>query len=239
VSARILGRAVRATAAALAVAASLVGPVPIAGEDDPVLARAFEVRYRPPADAAELVEELLSDDGSLTIQPRLNVLVVSDRSSVLAKVESLLASFDLPPRQVDVTLSLFLGTKRRDGETSRTERSGSLIDLPPLQFTKWTSYESLGSRSVNGIEGGEVTADLGPDFRVSFRVDTVDERQGVVRFSAVTLERVGRTAQGQEKIDKLLSAAGVVDVGKQYIFGAAAGPDADRALFLTLRASPR
>jgi hypothetical protein len=224
------------SAVAVALAASVSWA---AGEDDPVLARAFEIRYRPPADAAELVEELLSEDGSLTIQPRLDVLVVSDRVSVLAKVESLLRSFDLPPRQVDVTLSLFLGTKRHEDEAARAERSESLIDLPPLQFTKWTSYESLGSRSVNGIEGGEVTAELGDDFRVSFRVDTVDERQGVVRFSVVTLERVGLTPQGLPKIEKLLSAAGVVDVGKQYIFGAAAGPDAERALFLTLRANPR
>ena len=216
-----------------------VGPGPAANDGDPVLARAFEVRHRPPADAAELVEALLSDEGSLTLQPRLKVLVVSDRVSVLAKVESLLQSFDLPPRQVDVTLSLFLGTKRREDDGGRPPRPEPLIDLPPLQFTKWTSYESLGSRSVNGVEGGKVTADLGNDFRVSFRVETVDERQGVVRFSVVTLERVARTPQGVEQVESLLSAAGVVDAGKQYIFGAAAGPDADRALFLTLRANPR
>ena len=45
--------------------------------DEPFLARAFEVHYRSLTDAADLVGELLSADGSLTIKPRMKTKVPS------------------------------------------------------------------------------------------------------------------------------------------------------------------
>ncbi len=50
---------------ALPAAASIPEP------EGPFLARAFEVHYRSLTDAADLVGELLSPEGSLTIKPRL------------------------------------------------------------------------------------------------------------------------------------------------------------------------
>ena len=66
--------------------------VPLAGlpaaaqdrEADPTTARAFEVVYRPLADAYDLVEPLLTGEGTVTLRPRLSTLVVEDRRFVLA-----------------------------------------------------------------------------------------------------------------------------------------------------------
>jgi hypothetical protein len=207
--------------------------------DDPITARAFEVRYRTLPDAADIVGSLLSPEGELTLKPKLGVLVVEDRQSVVERVESLLRSFDLPPRSVDVTLSLFLGTRRVDDATTRADTRRPVIDLPPLQFTKWTAYESLGSRSVQGLEGHEVVTLLSDNYQVAFVVEFVDERQHIVKFKNLTLQRISQTAEGVERVENLYSLAGVVDSGKQNIFGGAADPHAERALFLTVMARPR
>ena len=57
--------------------------LPLAADEDPISAEAFEVHYRALGDAAELVGDLLSADGSVTLKPRMKTLLVEDRDSVL------------------------------------------------------------------------------------------------------------------------------------------------------------
>jgi hypothetical protein len=209
------------------------------GAADPVQARTFEVRYRSLQDAGELVGPILSAEGTLTLKPQLRLLVVADRASVLERVRTLLESFDLPPRSVEVTLGLYLGTRRQDSANGHSPPRRSVIELPALSFTHWTSYETLGSRSVNGVEGTEVVADLSHNYRVVFTIEGVDPRHRLVKFRSISLQRIRHMPEGPERIDSLYSAAAVVDMGKQQIFGAATDPEADQALFLTLLTQAR
>ena len=212
---------------------------------EPVLARAFEVRFRSLNDAADLVASVLSVDGSVTLQPRLRTIVVQDRAPVLDRVASLLQSFDLPPRNVEVTLSLFLGTDRREEEAGRQSRPSGLsrevrgVTETLGDVTKWNAYESLGSRSVIGAEGAPVTANLSEDYRVSFEVEAVKEPQGVVKFRSVSLKRVTRGADGVERVQDLVTTSIVIPSGRLLVVGAAQSPDSRKALFLTLQAKPR
>jgi hypothetical protein len=225
--------------AGLLAALWIAGTARVAAQaEGPVSARAFEVRYRSLSEAADVVGEVLSAEGSLVLKPKLNVLVVEDHAAVLERVETLLASFDLAPRGVEVTLSLFLGTKRREQEQTDPAPRG-IIELPPLQFTDWKYYESLGSRSVRGMEGDRVVAQLSEDYQVIFVVEFVDERQGVVKFANISLQRLERDAQGEPAVRSLYSMGIAVPTDRQHILGAATDPGADRALFLALRARPR
>ena len=95
-------------------------PTAAASAAEPILARAYEVKFKSLADAAELVSPLMSAQGSVTLQPRLKTLTVQDRVSVLDRVASLLRSFDVAPRNVEIAMSLFLGTDRREQEAGRS-----------------------------------------------------------------------------------------------------------------------
>jgi len=213
--------------------------------DDPVLARAYEVRFRPMSDAAEIVGPVLSDDGALTLKPRLNTLVVEDHVSVLDRVAALLESFDLPPRNVEVTLSLFLGTDRRaDGDARRTASGVYSSEVRGViealgDFTKWTAYELLGSRSVTGAEGDRVVSNLSEEYRVVFTVDAVHDKKGVVDFERFSLQRVTRGDDDNETVEDLYTTGMLLDVGRLHVVGAASGPDSSRALFLTLQVEAR
>jgi hypothetical protein len=212
---------------------------------DPIEARAFPVRHRPLADAAELVSAVLSAEGSLSLQPRLGTLVVEDRASILTRVAGLLESFDIPPRNVEVTLTLFLGTDRREEQAGRHAPRVSVSEevrgvMETLgDFTRWTAYEPLGSRSITGVEGGHVSAMLSDDYRVVFDIAAVEESHGTVSFKNFTLQRMVRTASGSVRYDDVLTADVSLPLGGVHSVGAASGPDSKTALFLTLQARPR
>ncbi len=223
----------------------LLAADPAAVRGDGILARAYEIRFRPLKDAADLVGSVLSPDGSMTLQPKLRTIVVQDRAPVLDRIGALLASFDLPPRNVEVTLSLFLGTDRREEEAGRQSRAEGLsrevrgVTETLGDVTKWNAYEPLGSRSVIGAEGAPVTANLSEDYRVTFEVESVTEPQGVVKFRSVSLKRISRRADGSERIEDLVTTSIVIPSGRLLVVGAAKSPDSRKALFLTLQARPR
>jgi len=212
---------------------------------DPFLARAFEVHYRSLTDAADLAQEVLSEEGSLTLKPRLKTIIVEDYASVLARVEELLRSFDLPPRSVEVAMSLFMG-RREDpagdgsggGRVELTREVRGVIERMK-NFTQWTSYEPLGSRSVAGVEGDPVVASLADDYRVVFTVESVHDSQNVVKFERFSLQRVRRDEEGQENVEELYTAGMVVTTGKLSLLVAASAPDSKQALFLALQVEPR
>lgn len=208
---------------------------------EPPSARAFEVRYRDLAEAADLVTPLLSEDGSVTLRPRLKRLVVQDTEAVLGRVAALLESFDLPPKNVEITLSLFMGREQRE-ESGGTETAHGVFSkevrgvIETLgDFTKWTAYEPLGSRSVTGVEGGRVETQLSEEYRVIFTVNAVHEAQGTVKFDSFALQRLKRDEQGRQTVDDLYKTGMVLNVGRLHVVGAASGADSKRALFLTVQ----
>jgi len=219
------------------------GAVSAADTVDPVLARAYEVKYKALADAAELVSPILSPQGSVTLQPRLKTLTVQDRVSVLDRVASLLRSFDVAPRNVEIAMSLFLGTDRREQEAGRSIPPSSMTtDVRGIaetlgDFTKWNAYESLGGRAVTGSEGGRVTVNLSEEYRVSYDIDTV--RDQTVKLTSFVLQRITHGPDGKEKAQDVYSASVVLPVGRMLMLGAAQNPESKRALFLTLQARPR
>jgi hypothetical protein len=228
-----------ALAAGLTLLAVLGAPALAAGdEDDPIQARSYPVRFRPLADTAELVSSILSEDGEITLQMRLKRLVVKDHVSVLDQIPSLLESFDLPPRSVEVSISLALGTQAEAGRTQSGElhtRDRGIWEVAPI--TGFTAFDPLGKRAIVGVEGSTVTTELSEDYRVVFEVDWVDDER--VKFKRFTLLRITRTQEGEEQVKNIYSAEITVKAGQPLLVGAAQAPNSKKALFLNLEANPR
>ena len=231
-------------AVAVVLALALVGPA-VAAPPPPIEARTYEVRHRPLAEALELVATILSEDGTVAMRPQLRRLVVRDRPAVLAQVATLLASFDQPPRNVEVTFTLLLGSDARDAEAGRQSRPETFsrdvrgVTETLRDFTKWTSYESLGSGSVVGAEGSTATAVLSDEYRVVFQVDSVDEATGRIGFRSVTLQRTSRAPDGSQRHQNVHSTTMSATDGKMMILGAARTPESRQALFLAMQAKAR
>jgi hypothetical protein len=243
-----MNRRVPRSILALLVLLAAASGLPAEGPDeDPVQARAYEVRFKPLSDAADLVGPLLGEDGAVTLRPRIRTLVVEDRVSVLERVATLLDSWDLPPRNVEITLSLFLGTRREEDASARRAGTADGVMSQEVRgvletlsdFTRWTSYEPLGSRLVTGIEGQRMEADLSAEYRVIFIVESVHEGQGVVKFDTFTLQRLESAPDSPAEYQDMYTTGMALTTGRLHVVGAARDPRSQRALFLTLQVEAR
>ncbi len=206
------------------------------GKADPVLARAYRVRFR---------SGVLSERGVVTLRPAPRTLVVQDRASVLDRVDSLLESFDVPPRSVDLTLTLFLGSDEREAQAGKLAHAGEIarevsgVIETLADFTRWTSYSILGAQFVTGVEGSRVEVRLSDEYRAVFEVGTVQDRPAIVRLRNFTLQHVSRGADGTERVENRLVFDVDVPLGKFTTVGAAKKPESRRALFLAFQARAR
>jgi hypothetical protein len=216
-----------------------------AGEMEELSARSYQIRFKKLPDAVDLIADLLSEDGSVSMQPRLKRVVVQDRPEVLDRVGAVLADFDQPPVNVDVTVSLFLGSDSREEQAGRHAKTGSIsrevrgITETLGDFTKWTAYDPIGSRSVTCSEGSQVQVNLSEDYRVVFSVDAVQERLGKVKFGDFTLQKIIRTAEGTERYENQYTQGIVLPMGRLLVVGAARDPGSLKALFLSIQVRAR
>ena len=227
----------------LALVSLLLIPSPAVAQEEPG-ARAFEIRHRALTDAAELVEALLSDEGSMTLKPRLKTLVVRDTPTVLDQVDEMIAGWDLPPRRVDVTLSLFIGRRPETPEGNAVTDSRSISQevrgvMETIgDFTVWTSYEPLGTQVLRGREGSEVSAMVTDTLGVRLTIGSVED--DVIALERLTLQETIRDpSTGAVRVEDRYAAALAVDAGKMTLVVAAKKPDSPQALFLALWAEPR
>lgn len=212
--------------------------------EEQISARAIEVHFRSLTDAADLIAPVMSEVGTVTLRPRLRTLVVQDRESILDRVEALILDWDRPPLNVEITISLFLGTDRREQNSQGRMRvdDGLSAEVRGIMeklsdFTKWTTYEPLGSRSVTGTEGATIEVSLSDEYRVLLAIESVHPTHKSVRFDKLQLQRVSLDAEGNEAVEELYTAGMVLPQGKLKLVGAAAGPDSQRVLFLALKSA--
>jgi hypothetical protein len=179
----------------------------------------------------------------VTLQPRLKTILVQDHVSVLGRVAAVLSSFDVAPRNVEIAMSLFLGTDKRAQEAGRSIPPSSMTrDVRGIaetlgDFTKWNAYEPLGGRAVTGVEGGRVTVNLSDEYRVTYDIEAVRDQS--VKLTNFVLQRITHGPEGRIDVQDVYSASVVLPVGRMLMLGAAQNPESKKALFLTLQARPR
>src|SRR5207249_5334056 len=114
---------------------------------------------------------------------------ITDDPETLKKVEAMIQSYDLPPRNVDVVLQLILATTAGKPPESISPRIRGVIQKLNEISTRWSDYRLLGSATLTSSEGDKASVEMGDDYRISFSVDYVNDDQKLVRFKRFTLDR--------------------------------------------------
>lgn len=214
----------------------------VRGQDPGLDTRVFTARYKSVDDVLLLIRPLLGSEASVTLQPRLRTLTVTDEPARLEKIAAVLNAFDVPPRRVSLAVSLILGSKGVDVSEplERPRRPQPLpgfdATLKALEHTVWTDYRLLGSASFATAEGEEAEVSLGRDYRIRLRVDRVNGTEGITRFDRFALERrtenAGKTAYHPVWNQMTLN----LQDNRLYVFGATRMEDSQRAIFLSVTA---
>jgi hypothetical protein len=208
--------------------------------EPPAVVKVFTLRYRRAEDALLLIRPLLTERGSVILESKLNSLTVRDSSAAVERTAQALASYDIPPRSVDIEVTLLKATSdpRQKADKQDVPQEIRSIGERLKKLLSFTDYSRLDSIVVRGTEGDRVAAVMGADYRLEFLLDpTADER--MVRLKGLTLERLRSDGAGKEVRREILKTTINLSIGQPYILGVGKDESASGALFLVFSANWR
>jgi len=214
-------------------AAAAAAPAP---EGDELATRLFSIRFKAVEDIVILIEPYMGERGSYTVQPRLRAVTVRDTAANLARIGDVIAGFDQPPRSVRIVIQV-LRAAQADPASTRGGSDDTGVQSLLRDVTKWSEVSVLGMASMVGVEGAQSTLSIGDEFRVRFRVDTVAEKQGLVRFDRFALDRVVRDPGGETRYVPIWDTVVNLRNNKNLLLGATSSQESRRAVFLSVTAT--
>ena len=198
-----------------------------AGDVKALNVRTFQFKYKDADKAAAIIKPLMSAEGSMSIQPASNSLVVTDRAEKMKAIADALAAFDTPPHSVTLALHL-IGASR--GETA-TKVPAEMREIgSKLAILRYNVIDDLGNANVQGREGQPTTIDLQNGYRVDFKFGEYDPSSDSIQLDDFRLSKVQK-----DQLVQVYQATLNLKVGQTLIFGATK-TQGQRAIFLVFNA---
>ena len=188
--------------------------------------RTFTFKYKDAEKAAAMIKSLVSAEGSMSIQPSTNALVVTDRAENLKTIIKTLAEFDVPPQAFRVIVRL-VGASRGEGVPRATDDTKDIA--PKLAMLGFNVLEDLGSADVSGREGDPGIVTLPSGYRADFKFGDFDPASDSLQVIDFRLAK-----QQSDQLTPLLKTTLNLRIGQTYIVGATKAPKSQRALMIVL-----
>jgi hypothetical protein len=210
-------------------------------EDVKTTSRVFHLRHATVNDASQAVQPLLSEHGSLTVQPSKARITVQDSPEVVAQVAEVLADLDRSPDNYTIEVVLLLGTNDSLDAELRTTVNSRVEKMFPF-----AGYRTIASTVFEGEMGSQAAADLGEGYRLSFLPTIFNPAEdfpfGVrggntrIQLQALQLVRITEGRDGSRtEVDVLRTTVRISPQQEAYI-GAGASEESSTGLVLILRA---
>lgn len=187
--------------------------------------RTFKFNYKDADRAAAIIKPLLSAEGSMSIQPSANSLVVTDRPDVLKSVAGALTEFDAPARAVKLSVRLVAAGYSPNGGGAPAELREIAGKLAVLRYNQ---IENLGEVNVEGREGEPGSIELESGYRADFRFGEFDPTSDSIRLNDFKLSKLQKN-----QLVQLYKASLNLRLGQTVMFGATR-TQGQRAVFLVL-----
>ena len=188
--------------------------------------RTFTFKYKDVDKAAAMIKPLMSGEGSISMQPSTNALVVTDRPENLKAITKALTEFDLPPQAYRVVVRL-IGASRAEGGARVANETRDVA--PKLAMLGFNSLEDLGSADVAGREGDPGIINLPTGYRADFKFGEYDPASDSIQVTDFRLSK-----QQSDQLTPLLKTTLNLRIGQTYIVGATKAPKSQRALMIVL-----
>jgi len=216
----------------MALAGSARPPVAAVPE---VVVRVFALKHRSPEEALVVVRPVLTEGASVVMQAKGNTLTVRDSAAAVERAARTLAQWDLPPRRIDLTVTLL---RASTGGNGRAEGPDGADQIPGVgerlrKLFRFTEYARLDAAVVQGVEGQKVAYVLGGGYRLEFQIDPAPDPQQV-RLKGLFFERI-RRAPGPGVVEHrsdILRTTINVSLGQPYILAVGKDEAAAGALIL-------
>jgi hypothetical protein len=201
------------------------------------VSRVFTLEHISVSEASAAVQPLLSDHGSLILQPSRSRLTVQDLPQVVDRVAILVADLDGLPDSYSVQVELF-----EAGSEPYSAAAQAQVDERLRKMFKFASFRQLGSAVLEGEFGSPAQADLGGGFQISFFAQTIEYSEDTpwgspdpgeqFHLRPLILKRVTVQPDGTQEIDILLRTNVLIAPKQKVYIGAGTSEDADNGLVL-------
>lgn len=186
----------------------------------------FTFKYKDANKAADMIKSLLSSDGSMSIQPSTNALVVTDRAENLKAITKALTEFDAAPQAFRVVVRLIAASRE---PRERQVRDEDRDIAPKLNMLGFNALDDLGSADVAGREGDPGIVTLPTGYRADFKFGDYDPASDSLKVTDFHLAK-----QQGDQLTPLLKTTLNLRLGQTYIVGAAKNAQSQRALMIVL-----
>jgi hypothetical protein len=188
--------------------------------------KTFQFQHKAADRAATVVRPLMSSDGSISIQPSTNSLVITDRAENLKSIAAALDKFDSPPQAFKLTLRLVVASRAAAAARmpdALKDVGGNLAILP------FNNYDIQGNAVLEGKEGQPALLDLDSGYRADFKWGDYDAASDSVQIGELELSKL----QGDQLTQVLKKTTMNLKIGQTVVFGAGK-PQGAKALLLIL-----
>lgn len=232
-------RVQRATLVCFTIVA-LVGIVltaPTVQADEDVVVRVFRIEHLKVAEVSAAIQPMLSDEGSVTVEPSKGRLVVRDRAAVMAVISEAVERLDHKPLPFRIRVELLEGSQTQVSMPGIQEVGQRLKKMFPFKF-----YRGLGSMVLGGVTGDEITVDLDENYKIL--VTVLDHRLKPTAFGIpnqglrLELQPLVLVRSGPKGAKEILRTRVVVSQNQEVVIGAGENEDSDRGLVLIVKALP-
>jgi hypothetical protein len=189
--------------------------------------RTFTFKYKDAEKAAAVIKPLVSAEGSMSIQPANNALVVTDRPENLTKISKALTEFDAPAQTFKLSVRL-VAAARIDSPAPKV--ADDLKDVAQkLAMLKYNVFEGVGDANVEGKEGDPGMIEMPSGYRAEFKFGEYDPTSDSIKVSDFHLSKLQK-----DQLTSLLKTSLNLRLGQTYIVGATKAPQSQRALMIVL-----
>ncbi len=201
------------------------------------VSRVFTLEHVSVSEASAAVQPLLSEHGSLILQPSRSRMTVQDLPQVVERAAILIADLDSLPESYSVQVELFEG-----GTEPYSMASQAQIDQRLRKMFKFASFRRLGSAVLEGELGSPAQADLGGGFQISFFAHAIEYSKDTpwgspdpgdqIHLRPLILKRMRVKPDGTQEVDIVLRTNVLIAPKQKVYIGAGTSEDADNGLVL-------
>lgn len=188
---------------------------------------AYALQHKEAGEALALIRPLLSQRGTVELQPRENTLVVRDTLAALGRIVPRLRSYDRPAQELRIEIMLVRAFSRPVPVGPGQTLPGWLEERL-RGFLRWDHYQVLADSGLDAREGQAVVHEIGRLYGVRFRLGSVVENDRVRLHDF----RVWRGPEGEE--DPLLEANLSLWLDKPKVLALANSESSEHALMVVL-----
>lgn len=200
--------------------------------------KVFRIQYAEPAEISAAVQSLLSEVGSITVQPAQKRITVRDRSGQIARIAKVVAEMDVQPKNFRILVTLLHGSAALPKGKQAYPVSSRLQKMFPFK-----AYSELGQAELQGKTGD--TLDVKLNGKYSLMLTALDYRQQDLPFGIsnsilrldlrpVVLQSVADGRAPRE----ILKTRIVISENQEVSIGAGISENAHEGLVLVLKALP-